>query len=47
MSTWIGSPAHNRWLEAELDRILEFGRGAKVPGGFGWLGDVPSPPMAV
>jgi len=38
MTQWIGSPAHNRWLETELDRILEFGRGAKVPGGFGWLG---------
>ncbi len=38
MTTWIGSPAHNRWLEMELDRILEFGRAAKVPGGFGWLG---------
>ncbi|WP_246955931.1 AGE family epimerase/isomerase [Brachybacterium sp. Marseille-Q7125] len=38
MTQWIGSPAHNRWLETEQDRILEFGRGAKVPGGFGWLG---------
>lgn len=37
MTHWIGSPAHNRWLETELDRILEFGRAAKVPGGFGWL----------
>ena len=37
MTQWIGSPAHNRWLETELDRILEFGRAAKVPGGFGWL----------
>ena len=38
MTQWIGSPTHNRWLENELDRILEFGRAAKVPGGFGWLG---------
>jgi len=38
MTQWIGSPAHHRWLETELDRILEFGRAAKVPGGFGWLG---------
>ena len=38
MSQWIGTPAHNRWLETELDRILEFGRQAKVPNGFGWIG---------
>ena len=38
MASWIGSPAHNRWLETELDRVLEFGRAAKVPNGFGWLG---------
>lgn len=38
MSQWIGTPAHNRWLEVELDRILEFGRKAKKPNGFGWLG---------
>ncbi|AXE37690.1 AGE family epimerase/isomerase [Acidipropionibacterium virtanenii] len=37
MTNWIGMPAHNRWMENELDRILEFGRGAKVPNGFGWL----------
>ncbi|MFT3877681.1 MAG: AGE family epimerase/isomerase [Propioniciclava sp.] len=37
MANWIGTPAHNRWLETELDRILEFGRKAKVPNGFGWL----------
>jgi sulfoquinovose isomerase len=38
MPQWIGQPAHNRWLEAELDRVLEFGRAAKVPNGFGWIG---------
>lgn len=38
MSQWIGTPAHDRWLEVELDRILEFGRKAKVPNGFGWIG---------
>lgn len=37
MSNWIDMPAHNRWLENEFDRILEFGRGAKVENGFGWL----------
>lgn len=34
---WIGLPSHNRWLEAELHRILEFGRRARVPNGFGWI----------
>lgn len=34
---WIGLPAHNRWMETELDRILEFGRNAKVSNGFGWI----------
>ncbi|WP_304990861.1 AGE family epimerase/isomerase [Cryobacterium sp. Hz7] len=34
---WIGMPAHNRWLETELDRILEFGRNGKVSNGFGWI----------
>ena len=34
---WIGMPAHNRWLETEMDRILEFGRKGKVPNGFGWI----------
>lgn len=34
---WIEMPAHNRWLEAELDRTLEFGRRAYVPNGFGWI----------
>jgi len=36
---WPDSPAHARWLEAEGDRLLEFGRGAAVPDGFGWLDD--------
>ncbi|WP_221585527.1 AGE family epimerase/isomerase [Microbacterium sp. G2-8] len=34
---WLNTPAHARWLEAEADRTFEFGRGAKVPTGFGWL----------
>lgn len=37
MINWIGTPQHNRWLEAEMDRILEFGRVAKVDNGFGWI----------
>ncbi|MCL3863233.1 AGE family epimerase/isomerase [Actinotalea sp. K2] len=36
--SWLSSPAHHRWLEAETDRLLDFGRAARVPaGGFGWL----------
>ena len=35
---WLASPAHSRWLEAEGDRLLEFGRAARHPaGGFAWL----------
>jgi sulfoquinovose isomerase len=38
--SWLGNPAHHRWLEAEGDRLLEFGRAARHPdGGFGWLED--------
>lgn len=37
MTNWIDMPAHTRWLETELDRILEFGRRAEVTNGFGWL----------
>lgn len=35
--TWLNSLAHARWLESETDRILDFGRAAAVPTGFGWL----------
>lgn len=36
--TWLTSPAHHRWLEQETDRLLAFGRAARLPdGGFGWL----------
>jgi mannose/cellobiose epimerase-like protein (N-acyl-D-glucosamine 2-epimerase family) len=38
--TWLSATAHHRWLEAETDRLLEFGRAARLPGGgFGWLQD--------
>ena len=37
---WIGSPWHERWLEAETDRLLEFGRGSRLAsGGFARQGD--------
>ena len=38
--TWLTTPAHARWLEAEGDRLLEFGRASRHPdGGFAWLDD--------
>jgi mannose/cellobiose epimerase-like protein (N-acyl-D-glucosamine 2-epimerase family) len=37
---WLTSPAHQRWLDLEMDRLLEFGRRSRDPhGGFGWLHD--------
>jgi sulfoquinovose isomerase len=37
---WITTPAHARWLEAEGDRLLDFGRAAARPDvGFAWLDD--------
>ncbi len=37
---WLASHAHARWLEAEGDRLLDFGRASRHPqGGFGWLDD--------
>jgi len=36
----LGDPAHEQWLEAEGDRLLEFGRASRQPeGGFAWLDD--------
>lgn len=38
--TWLSTAAHARWLESETDRLLAFGRGARLDvGGFGWLGE--------
>jgi sulfoquinovose isomerase len=35
---WLTSPAHERWLDAEADRLLEFGRASRhTAGGFAWL----------
>ena len=34
----LGDPTHARWLAAESDRLLEFGRASRHPeGGFAWL----------
>ena len=41
---WLGSAWHERWLEAETDRLLEFGRASRVPtGGFARQGDDGAP----
>ena len=38
MSGSAVSPAHDRWLEAEGDRLLDFSRASRHPsGGFAWL----------
>ena len=38
--SWLASAPHARWLEAEGDRLLDFGRASRDPdGGFGWLDD--------
>ena len=36
---WFGAPEHNRWLAAETHALLHFARSAKVPVGFGWIGE--------
>ena len=37
-ASWLSTPAHARWLEAEGDRLLEFSRASRHPaGGFAWL----------
>lgn len=41
---WLTTPAHARWLEAEGDRLLEFGRASRHrDGGFAWLDDLGAP----
>ena len=42
----LGSPAHERWLEAEGDRLLDFARSAEHPdGGFAWLDETGAPEL--
>ncbi len=44
--TWLTTPAHARWLEAEGDRLLDFGRASRHPaGGFAWLDDDGAPEL--
>jgi len=41
---WLSSPAHHRWLEAETDRLWEFGRASRAAhGGFVRLDDAGRP----
>ena len=35
---WFGAPEHKRWLAYETHALLHYARAAKVPTGFGWLG---------
>ncbi len=42
----LGDPAHEQWLAAEGDRLLEFGRASRSPaGGFAWLDDDGAPDL--
>jgi mannose/cellobiose epimerase-like protein (N-acyl-D-glucosamine 2-epimerase family) len=43
MNGWRASPSHRAWLEAEAQGLLAFARGARLPRGFGWLGDDGAP----
>ena len=44
--TWLTNPAHARWLEAEGDRLLQFGRASALPdGGFAWLAEDGTPEL--
>src|SRR3954466_80377 len=44
--TWLTNPAHARWLEAEGDRLLQFGRASALPdGGFAWLSEDGTPEL--
>lgn len=43
---WLNNPAHHRWLEAEGDRLLGFGRASRHPsGGFAWLDEAGRPEL--
>jgi sulfoquinovose isomerase len=44
--SWLASPAHHRWLEAEGDRLLSFSRASRHPaGGFAWLSSDGTPDL--
>lgn len=44
--SWLTSPAHQRFLEQETDRLLRFSRAARHPaGGFAWLDTAGQPQL--
>ena len=45
-TSWRALASHRQWLAAETDRLIEFGRGARVDGGFGWLDAAGAPDPA-
>ena len=43
---WLTTPAHQRWLEQETDRLLAFSRASRHPaGGFAWLDTAGDPQL--
>ena len=46
LTSWRALASHRQWLAAETDRLIDFGRGARVDGGFGWLDATGTPDPA-
>jgi mannose/cellobiose epimerase-like protein (N-acyl-D-glucosamine 2-epimerase family) len=46
-ATWSELPAHRAWLTNEAASLIEFARGSRVDGGFGWLDLTGAPDAAV
>jgi mannose/cellobiose epimerase-like protein (N-acyl-D-glucosamine 2-epimerase family) len=38
-TNWFDLSTHHAWLDAEAARLIDFARGSRVEGGFGWLDD--------
>jgi sulfoquinovose isomerase len=45
-TSWRALASHRQWLGAETDRLIDFARGARVDGGFGWLDAAGAPDPA-
>jgi sulfoquinovose isomerase len=45
-TSWRALASHRQWLAAETDRLIDFGHGARVDGGFGWLDATGAPDPA-
>ncbi|HWT23224.1 MAG TPA: AGE family epimerase/isomerase [Solirubrobacteraceae bacterium] len=43
--SWRERPDHRRFLAAESERLLEFARAARVPGGYAWLDETGTPDL--